>query len=84
MSLQKKIDEAAADGVITESLRVRAHNEVRVLGNDVLHDDWKEVLEEDVETSHHYTQRILECFYDHRPSVETILIAKKRIASPSP
>ena len=43
MKLQKKIDEAAADGIITESLRLRAHIEVRVLGNDVMHDDWMEV-----------------------------------------
>jgi len=33
--LVDKIDQAAADGVITEARRRRAHDEVRVLGNDV-------------------------------------------------
>jgi hypothetical protein len=36
--LAAKIDAAAADGVITESRRKRAQDEVRVLGNDVLHE----------------------------------------------
>lgn len=65
MKLQAKIDKAAEDGIITEALRNRAHDEIRVLGNDVLHDDWVNVDDEDVEASHHYTQRILEAFYDH-------------------
>jgi hypothetical protein len=37
-SLASKIDAACADGVITESRKKKAHEEVRVLGNDVLHD----------------------------------------------
>jgi len=36
-SLAHQIDEAAKDKVITESRRLRAHDEIRVLGNDVLH-----------------------------------------------
>jgi hypothetical protein len=80
MKLQDKIDKATEDGVITESLRSRAHNEIRVLGNDVLHDTWKTIADEDVEAAHRYTQRILEAFYDHRESVEAILVAKKRMA----
>jgi len=82
MRLQAKIDEAAADGIITEALRNRAHDEIRVLGNDVLHDSWMVISDEDVDAAYHYTQRILEAFYDHRDSVEKILIAKKRINAP--
>lgn len=84
MKLQKKIDEAAADGIITESLKIRAHNELRVLGNDVMHDDWKEVTENDFLAAHKYTQRILEAFYDHRESVEGILLTKKRTQPQQP
>src|SRR5262245_29571860 len=58
--LQSKIDEAAKDGIITEARRKRAHDEIRVLGNDVLHDDWRIVTDDEVESAHHYTQRILE------------------------
>lgn len=76
-TLEAKIDEAAADGIITESRRKRAHEDIRVLGNDVLHDEWREVTEEEVTAAHHYLQRILEDFYDDRQSVLAILAAKK-------
>jgi hypothetical protein len=78
-TLAGKIDEAAHDHVLTESRRKRAHNEIRVLGNDVLHDDWREVSSEDVQGARHYAQRILEDFYDDRASVLSILIQAGRI-----
>jgi len=77
--LANKINEAAGDGIITESRRKRAYDDIKVLGNDVLHDEWREIEEEEVETSHHYVQRILEDFYDDRKSVEDILTAKGRM-----
>jgi hypothetical protein len=83
-TLAAKIDQAADDGVLTESRRKRAHNEIRVLGNDVLHDEWREVSSDDVEAARHYSQRILEDFYDDRDSVTPILIDHKRIVPDSP
>ena len=77
--LQKRIDAAAADGVITDARRKRAHEDIRALGNDVLHDDWREVSDDEVEDSHRYTQRILEDLYDDRPTVEAILKTKNRL-----
>jgi hypothetical protein len=77
--LQKRIDAAAADGVITDARRKRAHEDIRALGNDVLHDDWREVNDDEVENSHRYTQRILEDLYDDRATVEAILKTKNRI-----
>lgn len=82
--LQKRIDAAADDGIITEVRRKRAHEDIRSLGNDVLHDDWREVTPEEFDAAHHYTQRILEDFYDDRPTVEATLTAKKRISLPAP
>jgi hypothetical protein len=82
-NLKGKIDEAAKDGIITESRRKKAHEDVRVLGNDVLHDDWRIVTPEEVEAAHHYAQRILEDFYDDRPSVESILEGKRKRAPES-
>jgi hypothetical protein len=67
--LEQQIDSAAVDGVITAARRRRAHDEIRVLGNDVLHDEWRSIDKEDVEAALHYAQRILEDFYDDRPSV---------------
>ncbi len=81
-NLQGKIDQAASDGVITDARRRRAHEDIRVLGNDVLHDEWREVTEDEVSSAHQYGQRILEDFYDDRPSVEAILIAEQRIQPP--
>jgi hypothetical protein len=78
--LKKQIEAAAADGVITESRKKRAHDDIRVLGNDVLHDEWEPIPEEAVEAAHHYTQRILEDLYDDRPTALALLRDKKRIA----
>jgi hypothetical protein len=72
-SLKDRIDQAAADGIITAARRQRAHDEVRVLGNDVLHDEWREVEEDEYSLAHHYVQRILEDLYDHRGEVEGTL-----------
>ncbi|SDU41985.1 DUF4145 domain-containing protein [Desulfobacula phenolica] len=81
-TLAGKIDKAANDGVLTEPRRKRAHNEIRVLGNDVLHDEWRKIVADDVELAKHYAQRILEDFYDDRETVIGILIEKKRMKNP--
>jgi Domain of unknown function (DUF4145) len=78
-SLEQQIDEAAKDGVITEARKKRAHEEIRVLGNDVLHDEWQKIEIKDVELSRHYAQRILEDFYDDRASVLSLIRAAGRI-----
>ena len=78
-SLYDRINEAAGDGVITNARRQRAHDNVRVLGNDVLHDDWREVGPEEYEQAHHYTQRILEDLYDDRSTVESLLKASGKL-----
>jgi Domain of unknown function (DUF4145) len=78
-TLEQEIDMAAVDGVITEARKKRAHEEVRVLGNDVLHDEWHEIPVEDVEAARHYMQRILEDLYDDRESVLGLLRAAKRV-----
>lgn len=78
-NLVQQIDAAAKDGVITQARKRRAHDEIRVLGNDVLHDEWHEVKEEDVEAARHYCQRIIEDFYDDRESVLVLLRAAERV-----
>ena len=82
-TLQAKIDEAAADGVITAARSQKAHEDIRVLGNEVVHDDWREVTEEEVIAAIHYAQRVLEDLYDDRETVEKILVTKGRITAPS-
>lgn len=78
-TLEQQIDLAADDGVITQARKRRAHDEIRVLGNDVLHDEWHEISLEDVEAARHYGQRILEDFYDDRASVLKLLRNAGRI-----
>lgn len=77
--LINKIDAANMDKIITDSRTQKAHNEVRALGNDILHDEWKEVTEEGFAIAYHYCQRIIEDFYDDRSTVENILKEKSRI-----
>ena len=72
-SLKQRIDEAAKDGVITAARQKRAHDDVRVLGNDVLHEEWRGITEDEYVSAHHYAQRILEDFYDSRAEVEDLL-----------
>jgi hypothetical protein len=73
-----RIDAAAGDRIITETRQKRAHENIRVLGNDILHDDWREVKQDEFEEGHKYAQRILEDFYDDRPTVEARLMAQGR------
>lgn len=77
--LIEKIDTANNDGIITESRKKKAHEDVRSLGNDVLHEEWREINEEEFETAHHYMQRVFEDFYDDRKTVEKILAEKGRL-----
>jgi hypothetical protein len=72
------IDAAARDGVITQTRQKRAHENLRVLGNDILHDEWRVVTQEEFEEAHKYAQRILEDFYDDRPTVEVTLTVHGR------
>jgi hypothetical protein len=83
-SLKKRIDDAATEGVITAARRQRAQEDVRVLGNDVLHDEWRAVTEDEYSLAHHYVQRIIEDFYDHRAEVVVILRAANRIRAALP
>jgi hypothetical protein len=76
--LKTIIDEAANDGAITAARSLRAHEDIRVLGNDILHDDWRPITEAEFEVAHRYTQRILEDLYDDRPSVLKLLASKGR------
>jgi hypothetical protein len=78
-NLESKIDLAATDGVITAPRKERAHRNIRDLGNDVLHDEWREVTSTEYESSHLYAQRILEDFYDDRPTVDAMLKEKGRL-----
>jgi len=81
-SLKDRIDEAAKDGVITAARQKRAHDDVRVLGNDVLHDEWRELTEDEYDAAHYYAQRIIEDFYDSRAEVEALLKQAGRLAAP--
>lgn len=78
-NLASQIDAAADDGVITQARKKRAHDDIRVLGNDVLHDEWQEIPRADVEAAHHYAQRILEDLYDDRPTVLAMLLKAGRV-----
>jgi hypothetical protein len=82
-ALLHRIEAAADDGVITQARKQKAHENIRVLGNDVLHDEWRFVSQEEFELSLKYSQRILEDLYDDRTTVEAILQKQKRLILPA-
>ncbi|MHA6896223.1 DUF4145 domain-containing protein [Ralstonia pseudosolanacearum] len=79
-SLEQQIDLAAADGVITASRRKRAHDEIRTLGNYVLHEEWRQVTPPEVKVAKEYAAYLLHDFYDDRETVLALLREKNRIA----
>jgi hypothetical protein len=79
-SLEQQIDLAAEDGVITASRRRRAHEEIRTLGNDVLHEEWREVTPSEVKVAKEYAAYLLHDFYDDRETVLGLLREKARVA----
>jgi len=82
--LFENIEDAKKDGLITAARAKSAHDVVRTLGNDVLHDTWRVVTDVEVVESFMFVQRILEDFYLGRAAVETALIAANRLAKPNP
>lgn len=77
-NLFENIELARKDGLITATRARSAHDIVRTLGNDVLHDAWREVGREEVLSSALFVQRILEDFYFNRSSAEAALTENKR------
>lgn len=77
--LFNKIEASKKDGIITDSRAKKAHEDIRVLGNDILHDKWRAVDPEEFYLALHYCQRIIEDFYDDRNTVESILKGVSRI-----
>jgi hypothetical protein len=76
--LKQKIDDAAADGVITESRKRQAHDNVRLLGNEVVHDEWRAVDADEYSDAYKYTHRVIEDFYESRVQVLAQLKARQR------
>ena len=81
-NLVQKIDAAHADGIITLAHQKRAHSDIRTLGNDILHEEWREVSAEEVQLAHTYLLWIIQDFYGSRPEIEEQLAAKGRKYTP--
>ena len=81
-NLYQKIEAAGQDGVITSARRQRAQDLIRTLGNDVLHDEWREVEAKEVQAAYKYVSRIIEDFYDDRDTVISVLEQSERLSTP--
>ncbi len=68
-NLAEKIDAAAGDHVITEARKRQVHDDVRRLGNDIVHEDWRPGNVDEFVRAHEYLVWILEDFYADRPTV---------------
>lgn len=81
--LKASIDAAAADGVITSSRSRQVHDDVRRLGNDIVHDEWRLVDREEFDLALTYVVWVLEDFYADRATVESQLIERGRLPAPA-
>ena len=79
-NLKPKISKACEERIISPSREIQVDKEIRVLGNEILHDEWEEKTKEDVELAHEYSQRILEDFYGVRDVIEEQLRELGRIS----
>jgi Domain of unknown function (DUF4145) len=77
--LIENIQEIAADHIINESRRLQVDHNIRLLGNDIVHDDWREVTHEEYESALTYATWILNDLYADRPTVESQLLHLKRL-----
>lgn len=76
--LSENLKDAGKDKIITVPLTKRAEEVVKVLGDDVLHHEWREVTEEEFRSSHTYVQKILDAFYEYPEEVKKELEEKGR------
>lgn len=79
MWLTTKIKEATKDGVLTSARGERAKNDIKVLGDEVVHRDWREVTDEEVKNALQYALWIIRDLYDDRATTEEILQTKGRL-----
>ena len=77
--LTPNIETAANDGILTRVLESKAKTDIRNLANDILHDPWFPVSPEEYTTSHGFVRKVIECFYDDRPTAEAELRKHGRI-----
>lgn len=82
-ALSENLKNVGDDGVIPIPLREKAKTIVKFLGDNVMHKEWRAVTEDEFEEAHHYTQRILEAFYDDTEEVKKVIKnAGRAIAEP--
>lgn len=70
LPLAAQLDAAAQEGIIT---RARHRKGQRVLGHDVIDDEWHEPPRVDLEALRRFTQRMLEDLYEDRPATVLLL-----------
>jgi len=83
-NLYEKIVQAAEDGVITKARQAKAHQNVRSLGNDIVHDEWRPVDAAEYGDARQYVIWILRDLYDDRETVVEQLQKAGRLLPDSP
>lgn len=81
MGLKKKIEEATSDHILTKAREKQVHDDIKVLGDEVVHRPWREISKEEVESSLKYVLWIIHDLYDDRSTVEAELQRLGRLPS---
>jgi hypothetical protein len=80
LPLNQQLDVMAEDGLIT---RTRHRKAARVLGHDIIDDEWHEPPRIDLEALRRFTQRILEDLYEDRAATVLMLRDAGRLVDES-
>jgi len=80
MGLKNKITKASKDGVIHVARIKRAETDIKVLGDEVVHRDWREISTDEAMMVLTYTSQIIQDLYQDRDTVEGLLKEKGRIS----
>lgn len=78
LPLAHQLDAAAEDGIIT---RARHRKAQRVLGHDIIDDEWHEPPRADLDALRRFTQRLLEDLYEDRAATVLLLRDAGRLAN---
>lgn len=82
--LSDNLKNLSSDNILPRWLVKQNSEIVKILGDEILHGDWREVTTEEYRKAHHYVERLIESFYDDHASVIEDLQQRGRLEAKKP
>lgn len=77
--LSTNLKNLSEDNILPRWLVKQNSQIVKILGDEILHGDWREITPEEYQKAHHFVERLIESFYDDHDSVVEDLKEKGRL-----